>query len=156
MQRSLILAAAAAAGVLAAGAALAQDSPEAAAQEAREHHMKLYAFNLGKLGAMAQGNMEYDAGAAQAAADNLLNMTEIDQVFYWLPGSAVGEVEGSRALPAIWENMDDFMAKHNALREAVANLQTVAGTDLASLQGAMGGVGGACGSCHETYRAPES
>ena len=39
--------------------------------------------------------------------------------------------------------------------QAVRLTQGAAGTDLASLQGAMGGVGQACGSCHESYRAKE-
>ncbi|MCB1361156.1 MAG: cytochrome c, partial [Rhodobacteraceae bacterium] len=30
-----------------------------------------------------------------------------------------------------------------------------AGTDLATLQGAVRGLGGACGGCHQTYRQPE-
>ena len=139
---------------LAATTAVAQDdiTPEDIAVEIRQGHMLNYASQLGVLGPMAQGQADFDSAAAQTAADNLFHLASIDQSHYWLPGTAVGEHPESAALPAIWENMDDFNAKQQALLEAATNLQTVAGTDLASLQGAMGAVGQACGACHENYR----
>ena len=142
---------------LAAGAALAQDMlPPEEAHEFRESHMKVYGQNLGILGAMAQGEAPYDAAAAQAAADAIqANATSDDWAIMWPEGSATGEVPDSRALPAIWENPEDFTAKHQALIEAATAMQAAAGTDLASLQAAMGGVGASCGGCHEDYRAPE-
>ena len=153
MIRSLHLAVLAAAAL--SGVAIAQDappSPEQQAVQARQSHMTLYAHNLGKLGAMAQGNAEYNSEVATAAAQSLNHLVQLNQSGYWLPGTATGEFEGSRALPAIWEEGSDVGAKHQALVDAVANLQAAAGTDLASLQGALGGVGQACGGCHETYR----
>lgn len=136
--------------------AVAQDqTPQQAAQAARESHMGLYAFHLGQLGAMAQGGMEYDAAAATAAADALVALSGFDQDLYWIPGTAQGEVEDSRALSAIWENYEDYEAKQAALYDAAVAMQAAAGTDLASLQGAMGGLGQSCGSCHETYRAAD-
>lgn len=130
-------------------------APEAA-HEFRETHMKVYGAQLGILGPMAQGAAPYDAAAAQAAADRILeNATSDDWMVMWPEGSAQGEVPDSRALPVIWEQAEDFEAKHQALIEAATALQAAAGTDLAALQGAIGGVGQACGSCHETYRAPE-
>lgn len=130
-------------------------APEAA-HELRETHMKVYGSQLGILGPMAQGEAPYDAAAAQAAADRILeNATSDDWLVMWPEGSAQGEVPDSRALPAIWEQAEDFEAKHQALIEAATALQAAAGTDVASLGIALGGVGLACGSCHETYRAPE-
>lgn len=136
-----------------AGAAVAQSAADAAVK-ARKAQMQLYAFNLGQLGAMAKGDVPYDAAAASAAAGNLATLTSISQMAYWPPGSAQGEVEGSRALPAIWTGGDDVMAKAMAFNEAVAAMNAAAGTDLAALQAAMGPLGAACGACHETYRAP--
>lgn len=132
-----------------------EDTPEDIAVEIRHGHMLNYAANLQRLGAMAQGNAEYDATVAQTAADNIVYLASIDQSHYWLPGTAEGEHPESQALPAIWENMDDFNAKQAALLEAATALQSSAGTDLASLQGAMGGVGQACGACHESYRVKQ-
>lgn len=144
----------------AASLAVAQDAPAPLAPEAahefRETHMKIYAANLQILGPMAQGAAPYDAAAAQAAADAILaNATSDDWAIMWPEGSAQGEVEDSEALPAIWENPEDFEAKHQGLIAAATAFQAAAGTDLAGLQGALGAVGGACGACHETYRADD-
>lgn len=143
------------AGLSVASLSVAQGSdPIAAAIGARKAHMQLYGANIGVLGAMAQGNAEYDADAAQAAADNIVALVSINQRFYWPQGSAVGEAEDTRALPALWENMDGVMARVSSLTEAAAGMQAAAGTDLASLQAAMGALGGACGGCHEDFRQP--
>lgn len=137
-----------------AGGALAQSAVEGAIK-ARKAHMGLYGFNLGPLGAMAKGDMPYDAATATTFATNLMGLASLDTSAYWVEGSAKGEAEGTRALPAIWENPEDVGAKAAALRDATAALAAAAGTDLAALQGAMGPVGQACGACHQTYRASE-
>ena len=145
------------AGIAAATLAWAQVSPEEALaiHQAREEHMKAYAAQMGILGGMAQGNTAYDAAAAQAAADTLVTLSQVDQSTWWPPESAAGLVEGSRASPAIWENMEDVMAKGAAFGAAALAMQAAAGTDLAALQAAMGPLGGSCGACHEAYRTPE-
>lgn len=143
---------------LPAGLVLAQEegeSPESIALEIRHGHMLNMAHNLMTLGGMAKGDVEYDSATAQAAADNLNDLAQIHWDYYWPEGTAQGQIEDSAALPAIWEKMDDFEAKRQGLQDAVAKLQSAAGTDLASLQGAMQGVGQACGACHELYRAKE-
>ncbi|MCX7646535.1 MAG: cytochrome c [Rhodobacteraceae bacterium] len=151
---SRLLAAAAAGALGLAGAAVAQSAVDAAVK-ARKAHMQLYAFNLGVLGGMAKGEIAYDAGRAAEAAGNIAALASLSQAGYWPEGSAQGQVEGSRALPALWTNGDDVMAKAKAFQEAVTALAAAAGTDLAALQGAIGPVGQACGACHESYRAPE-
>jgi cytochrome c556 len=139
-----------------AGIAFAQTAlPPMEAHEAREAHMKLYGPQLKVLGDMAKGDTAYDAAAAQAAADKLLELATVDQSTWWPEGSDSDSVAGSRALPVIWTDMEGFLAKQEALEAAAANLQTAAGVDLASLQAAIGAVGGSCGGCHEANRKPE-
>lgn len=139
--------------VIAGGFVMAQDQgPHEAAIDARQSLMTLYAFNLGTLGGMAQGKMEYDADAAQVAADNLARLAKVNQSAMWPQGSDNESVEGTRALPAIWENSDDMQTKLSDLVSASEAMAEAAGTDLESLQGAMRGLGGACGACHEDYR----
>ena len=123
-----------------------------AAVKARKAHMQLYSFNLATLGSMAKEEIPYDAEAAQAAADNLASLSQLSQAAYWLPGSDNASIEGTRALPAIWEAGSEVGAKGQAMVDAALAMQAAAGTDLASLQGAMGPLGGACGGCHENYR----
>ncbi len=144
--------------VLSSGSAFAEshiDPAISGAMNARQSHMRLYAFNLGILGSMAQDKAPYDAEAASAAAANLAALASLNQMFYWPQGSDTS-FEGSRALPAIWETFPAILEKATALSDAAANLATVAGTDLDSLKAAFGPVGGACGDCHKSFRQPDS
>jgi cytochrome c556 len=139
-----------------AGVAVAQATPEelAAAVEARQTHMKGYGGALRVLGQMAQGEVAYDAAAATEAANQLAALATADQSAFWPEGSEAGAVPESEALPAIWANIPDVIAKADALAAAAVAMQAAAGTDLASLQAAMPAVGGSCGACHELYRQP--
>jgi cytochrome c556 len=125
-----------------------------AAVKARQAMMQLYSYNLGQLGAMAKTTVPYDAEAASKSAGNLLTLMSIDQSTMWPQGSDTPTIEGTAALPAIWEKYPDIATKGMALNEAVIALNAAAGTDLASLQGAMKPVGEACGACHKAYRKP--
>ena len=141
---------------VAATGAYAQDDAAKAAIKARQAQMDLYAFNLGALGAMAKGAVAYDADAASKAAGNLAMLTKMDQSRMWPEGSDDMSADNTRALPAMWENMGDVMAKGGDLAKAAAAMEAAAGNGLESLQAAMGPLGGACGACHKAYRAPES
>lgn len=143
-----ILSVIAAAAVTLGTTAFADGHSEDPAVTARQAHMQLYAHNIGILGGMAQGKADYDADLAQVAADNLAAVAALDERTYWIEGTA----EGTKALPAIWENMDDFMAKQQMMVDASAAMTLVAGTDLAGLQDAMRDLGGACSVCHREYR----
>lgn len=135
------------------GAAAAQDADPNVT--ARIGLMNLYAYNLGVLGGMAQGRMAYDAAAATSAATSLYHLARAGSARMWPAGTDTMSIDGTRALPAIWENMPDFGARAAALRDATESMMAAAGTDLASLQAALGPVGAACGACHQAYRDPQ-
>lgn len=128
----------------------------AGAITARQSQMQLYGFNIGLLGGMAKEEIPYDAEAAAAAANNLAMLASLNQSRYWPPGSDSDNVEGTRALPAIWEDGSDIGDKAAEFSAAVAAMQAAAGTDLDSLKGAIGALGGACGSCHRAYRLSQN
>ncbi len=132
------------------------DKAAAAALKARQAQMQLQAYNIGILGEMAKGAMEYDAGVASAAAKNLNHLANFDQTIEWPEGSVQGSLEGTRAAPAIWSDAAGFAAEWEKFAAATAAMEAAAGTDLASLQGAIGAVGASCGSCHKAYRGPEN
>lgn len=140
---------------LAAGAAVggSDAGPFANQIKARQAIMTLQAFNLGLLGAMAKGEVDYDSGAAQAAAANLAAVTTLNQSAMWPQGSDDGAHAGTRAKPEIWASFPDVSAKGKALADAAAALSAVAGNDLDALRGGIGPVGAACGACHKAYRA---
>ena len=127
-----------------------------AAVKARQATMDLYVFNLGILGAMAKGAVDYDADAAKAAAGNLAVLSSMNQMAIWPPGSdtdTLGDV--TRALPAIWAADSRAFEAGMALATSAAALSNVAGDGLDALRGGIGAVGKSCGGCHDTYRQPK-
>jgi len=133
--------------------AIAQDLP--ASVQARKGQFQIMALNVGVLGNMARGNAEYDAATASAAASNLVAVSMLDQSFHWPEGTDNMTIDGTRALPAIWENLPDVVAKWQAFGAAATGLSAEAGNGLEAMRTALGPVGGTCGACHDAYRAPQ-
>lgn len=150
----MTIAAAAGVALLATGA-LAQEQDLSGNVKARQGQFRIMAINLGILGDMAQGKTEYDAEAAQAAADTLVAVSTINQPPLWPQGSSEMDMDGTRAKAEIWDNMDDFASKWAGFGEAASAMQQVAATGQEAIGPAMGGLGGACKACHDTYRAPQ-
>ena len=125
------------------------------AQTARNGHMNLYGFNLGFLGAMAKGEVEYDAELAAAHAGNVARLAGINENGYWAEGTSSEDLEESRALPIIWEQMDAFMEISAMLEADALALQEAAADGLDTFRPAFGKMASNCGTCHKTYRAPE-
>jgi cytochrome c556 len=148
-----ILAAALGAALIVPLAAMAQDG-FANQINARQGEMDVLSLNIGVIAGMARGNTPYDAALAQEAANNIRAVSTLSQTFSWPEGSDNMAVDGTRALPAIWDNLDDFAAKWAALGTAAEGLVAVAGNGQEGLGAALGPVGGACQACHEAYRAP--
>lgn len=137
--------------VMAGGGAWAQDAD--AAVKARKALMQLYAHYLGTLGGMAKGEVDYDAEAASAAAASLASLANVSQSNMWPQGSDTDALgDKTRALPVIWTTYPAIAEKGEAFGKAAAAMADAAGTDLASLQGAMKDLGASCGACHKDYR----
>lgn len=124
--------------------------------KARKGLMDVMALNLGVLGGMARGIVEYDAATAQAAADNLVAVSSVNHLFFWPEGSDNMSVDNTRALPAIWENLDGVVASWTEFGAKSEALAAVAGDGQAALGPAVGGVGGVCQACHEDFREPNN
>ncbi len=123
------------------------------AASARQAHMKLYAFNLDLIGAVAKSEFDYDADAAHSAANNLLALAMMNQDAYWAPGTSAAELGNeTKALPSIWEEDLRFGESVVQLVEAAGQLAAAAGEGQDALRGAIRGVGGACSACHRNYR----
>lgn len=137
-----------------ASVATAQDAPFAREIKARQGIMTYRAIQLGVLGGMAKGEIEYDAEAAQKAADNLMVSVSIDTSMLWPMGSDNSANPASTALAKIWEEGSGIGDKGKAMAEAATAMQAAAGTGLDGLKTAMGPVGEACGGCHKPFRVP--
>lgn len=153
--RKILTTASAAAILSTAFVAYAAGGPHDKAIKARQAMFQTYAFNLGILGAMAKGKMDYDAALAAESAANLDAAANFGQSAYWPAGSdnaSPGNAK-TRALPALWENMASVGEKSQVLRDATANMALEAGEGLDALRGAIGDVGASCKGCHDDFRA---
>jgi cytochrome c556 len=147
------LLAVAAATVLAVTPALAQEIPQAV--KARQGQFNILALNLGVLGGMARGTVEFDQEAAQAAADSLVAVSMVKQHGMWPEGTSAADMDGTRAKAEIWSDMADFETKWNAVGEAATAMQAAIGEGQAAIGPNMGPLGNACKDCHDSYRVPE-
>lgn len=124
--------------------------------KARKSLMQLYAWNLGLLGGMAKGAVEYDAEKAQAAANNLAVLVTMGDGRMWPQGTDSTAMPGkTRAKAEAWTTWPAIMEKDKAMREAAAKMAEVAGDGVEAIQANMKAVGGACGGCHKPYREEE-
>ena len=89
-------------------------------------------------------------GAEAVAGLNtiLTNYTHIPDLFP--EGSIVGD---SKALPAIWENWDAFVAIVDTGKQAATDgIAAAEAGDAAAYAAALQTLGGTCGQCHQQFR----
>lgn len=148
-----ILLAATAAIAAAATPILAQDGPPPAVK-ARQGQMQIQSHAIGVVAGMARGNTEYDAEMATLAAQDLRATTMLAVDLLWPEGTSTEDIEGTRALPAIWSDRAGFDEAWDRFDAAVTELEGAAGGGLEALQAAVGPLGQSCGGCHDDYRQP--
>jgi cytochrome c556 len=100
------------------------------------------------VGGAAKGLRTGTMPPAEAGAKLAMLASQIPAVF------EENEITGdSKALPAIWENFDDFTAKAKMLEDA-ANALVDAANNGGDVAAAGQAIGGTCGACHKAYQAP--
>ncbi len=149
--KRLLLAAAAAAGLVVSLPAAAQWQKPEDAIKYRQSALTVMANHLGRIGAMAQGKAPFDAKVAQENAEIVLMMSK-------LPFAAFGEGTDkgmpNRARPEIWSQNAKFKAAAEKMQAEVVKLEVAAKTgNLDNIKAAVGGVGPACKACHDDFRA---
>ena len=148
MKKSIALALLACAATLSLPAAAQFAKPEDAIKY-REAVMTVQSFHLGRLFAMAQGKMPFDAKVAAADADVLAEVTKLAWPAF-LPGTDKGK---TRAKPDIWTEQAKFKEAADKMQAEVAKLDAAAKTgNLDSIKAAVGPVGQSCKACHDNYR----
>ena len=121
--------------------------------------MKLYAVNMEILDDMISGRIPYDRKQAQAAANNLFALTQMNNGLLWPRGSSLADpgLRGkTRAKPETWQNVQDVALWHKDLEQAAELLAKNAGWSVDSLADSFDGVSTACDGCHQDYRAKKA
>ena len=144
---------AAVAAIVGAGLAFPAGAQVAKPEDAvkyRKAGMTIMATHFGRVAAMANGRVPFDA---KAAADN----AELATIVSKLPFA--GFVEGSdkgaptKAEPKIWTENDKFRAAASKMQDEMAKLNAAAKTgSIDAMKTAVGATGQACKACHDSYR----
>ena len=117
----------------------------------RQSAFTVMANHFGRIAAMAQGRVPFDAKVAAENADIVLTMSK-------LPFSGFGEGTDKglpqRAKPEVWKEQPKFKAAAEKMQAEVAKLDAAAKTgSLDAIKAAVGAVGGSCKACHDDFRA---
>lgn len=133
-------------------AAMAQDTPQQMALEARQGYMLMLGANMGVLAGMAKGDTAYDEASAVHAATNIETLSRYDAAMHFIPGTADGEIEDSEALPKIWTDSAGFAEKFKGLTDAAAGAPEGVKGGQQQVAAVLQKLGGACKACHDDYR----
>jgi cytochrome c556 len=147
--KRLCIALCATAGLFAALPANAQFQKPADAIKYRKAAFTLMANHFGRIGAMANGKVPFDAKAAAENAELLTHLAALPAAGF-IAGTDKGD---TRALPEIWTEATEFKAGMTKLQDEMGKLNAAAKTgDLAQLKTAFGNTGQTCKACHDNYR----
>ena len=148
MKLIALIAAAVVGATLALPAAAQFQKPEDAIKY-RKAAFSVMATHFGRLGAMANGRIPFDAKAAADNADIALTMSKLPYVAF-TEGSDKGD---TKAKPEIWTEGDKFRASAAKMQEEMVKLNAAAKTgNVDSLKAAFGPTAAACKACHDAYR----
>ena len=107
------------------------------------------ATHFGRVAAMANGRVPFDA---KAAADNAELATIVSKLPYagFVAGSDKGD---TKADPKIWTENEKFLASAAKMQEEMAKFNVAAKTgNIDAIKAAVGATGQSCKSCHDSYR----
>jgi cytochrome c556 len=136
------------AGAVAMPAAAQFRKPEDAIKY-RQASMTLMGHHAGRVGAMANGRIPFDAKAAADSAAALEALAKLPWEGY-VPGTDKGE---TRVLPAIWTESAKFKEYGDKLIAETAKVSAAAKTgNLDAIRASFGAVGQTCKACHDDFR----
>lgn len=130
--------------------ALAQFAKPEDAIKYRKSAMTVMGTHFGRLGAMAQGKVPFDAKAVAENADVVAHMAK-------LPWPAYGEgtdMGDTKAKAEIWKQPAKFKEAADKLQAEVVKLDAAAKTGQeAAFKTAFTATAGACKACHDDFRS---
>ena len=115
----------------------------------RKSALFVMAQHFGRVAAMANGKIPFDAKAAADNAEIATSMSKLPYVAF-IPGTDSGD---TKAQPKIWTEKDKFDAAASKMQEEMAKLNDIAkGGNIDAIKAQVGETGKACKACHDTYR----
>jgi cytochrome c556 len=117
----------------------------------RQSAFTVMASHFGRIGAMANGRVPFDAAAAQANADIAVMMSRLPYAAF---GEGTDKAGNTKAKPVVWSKRADFDAAAKKMQDELVKLQAATKTgNLDQIKAAFGPVGQACKACHDEFKA---
>jgi cytochrome c556 len=149
MKRLTMMAAVAVATLATALPAAAQFQKPEDAVKYRKGAFTVMANHFGRIGAMANGKVPFDAKATQFNAELVATLSVLPWAGF-IDGTSSGD---TRAKPEIWTEADKFKAAALKMQDELAKLNAAAKTgNLDQIKAAFGEAGKSCKACHDNYR----
>ena len=149
--KKLTVAALAAVALGAAASASAQFAKAEDAIEYRKGAFKVLGTHFGRIGAMANGKMAYDAQVAANDAAIALVASRLPPVAF---GDGTDKGANTKAKPSIWKEKAKFNDHFAKMDAELVKLNAAAKTgNLDNLKAAFGPAAQTCKACHDEYRA---
>lgn len=115
----------------------------------RKASFNVMAAHFGRLGAMANGRVPYDAKVAADNADVVATLSK-------LPWAAFGEGTDkgdTRAKPEIWKEAAKYKEASDKMQAEIVKLNTAAKAgNIDALKAAFGPAAASCKACHDNFR----
>ena len=113
----------------------------------RQSSLSVMGTHFGRLGAMANGKIPFDAKSAQESAEIVAFMSK-------LPWTGFGAgTEGGKAKPEVWKEQAKFNDLAGKMEAEAVKLNAAAKTgNLDNLKTAFGPAANSCKSCHDSFR----
>jgi cytochrome c556 len=139
-------------------AALAAALPAAAQFQKPEDAIKyrqaaftVMAAHFGRIGAMANGRIPFDA---KAVTDNMVIVNDLHKLAFSAFGEGTDKGLPQRAKPEVWKDSAKFNAARDKMYTEIGKLDAAAKTgNMDAIKAAVGAVGGSCKGCHDDFRA---
>jgi cytochrome c556 len=150
--KSLLVATTAVAALLASLPAAAQFQKPEDAIKYRKAAFTVMSTHFGRIGAMAQGRVPFDAAAAAANAEIAADMSKLPYAGF-VEGTSGTEKGQPKA--NVWTERAKFDEAAKKMQDEVAKLAAAAKTNnLETLKTAFGTAAGTCKACHDNFRNP--
>lgn len=129
--------------------AMAQFAKPEDAIKYRKSSLFVMGQHFGRIGAMAQGRVPFDA---KAAADNAA-VVDVMSKLHWAAFTEGTDKGETRAKPEIWKDAAKFKEAGDKLQAEATKLSAAAKTgNLDNLKTAFAATGGTCKGCHDNFR----
>ena len=116
----------------------------------RQSALSVMGAHFGRIGAMANGKVPFDAKAAADNADIVAVMAKLPWAGFG-PGTETGG--NTKAKPEIWTEQAKFKENSEKMQAETVKLAAAAKTgDLAMLKTAFSATADTCKTCHDAYR----